>query len=414
MLALLEHCVTELGGTYAMEDTDSMAIVATKRGGFIPCPGGNLVKNGLERIHALSWKQVDDIIKKFEALNPYNRQIISGSVLKVEDDNFDPKTGNQRQIHCYAISAKRYALFTLSKHGLPELLRDGKNNKKDHWSRHGLGHLLNPSDPEASDRNWTAAVWESIIRKSFALKVKKLPFAHLPAIGRTTVSSPFSMKSLASLNAEKRYAEQIKPFNFLLTSHVIAFGHPLGVDAERFHLISPYDSDSRKWLEKEWIDQHSGKRYRITTKGDYGTRYAARVKTYGEVVTEYESHPEAKCADSRGNPCDRQTVGLLRRRHIKVDQIKTIGKESNSLENVEEGTTHSEVNVYTEYIDPKRTEWTTKIQPALKKPKLRLLVKACMGRMSRRELIELRAARSKPHRKNQELLAAILRNLSLL
>src|SRR5262249_51106132 len=28
MLALLETCVTELGGTYAMEDTDSMAIVA--------------------------------------------------------------------------------------------------------------------------------------------------------------------------------------------------------------------------------------------------------------------------------------------------------------------------------------------------------------------------------------------------
>jgi hypothetical protein len=116
------------------------------------------------------------------------------------------------------------------------------------------------------------------------------------------------MKSLEPLNAEKPYAEQIKPFNFLLTSHVSAFGHPLGVDPEKFHLISPYDSDSRKWLEKEWIDQHSGKRYRITTKGDYGTRYAARAKTYGDVVTEYESHPEAKCADSRGNPCDRQQL----------------------------------------------------------------------------------------------------------
>jgi hypothetical protein len=36
------------------------------------------------------------------------------------------------------------------------------------------------------------------------------------------------------------------------------------------------------------------------------------------------------------------------------------------------------------------------------------------SRLSRRELIELRAGRSKPHRKNQELLAAILKNLSLL
>src|SRR5258708_7038445 len=158
--------------------------------------------------------------------------------------------------------------------------------------------------------------------QAFGRKVKELPFAHLPAIGRTTVSSPFLMKSLESLNAGKPYGDQIKPFNFLLTSHVSAFGHPLGVDPEKFHLISPYDSDSRKWLEKEWIDQHSGKRFRITTKGDYGTRYAARVKTYGDVVTEYESHPDAICADSRGNPCDRQTVGLLQRRYIKVDQIK--------------------------------------------------------------------------------------------
>ena len=414
MLAILEHCVTEMGGTYAMEDTDSMAIVATKRGGFIACPGGNLVKNGAEGVNALTWKQVDQIVKKFEALNPYNRLIISGSVLKIEDDNFDPKTGKQRQIHCLAISAKRYALFTLSRNGEPELLREGRNNKKDRWSRHGLGHLLNPMDPEASDRNWTAAVWNSIIRKAFRLKVQGLPFAHLPAIGRTTVSSPFLMKSLESLNAGKPYAEQIKPFNFLLTSHVRAFGHPFGVDEENFHLISPYDSDSRKWLEKEWINQHSGKRYRITTEGDHGTRYAARVKTYGDVVMEYESHPETKCADSQGNPCYRQTVGLLRRRHIKVDQIKCIGKESNSLENVDEGMIHSNQNVYSEYADPRRSEWVTKIQPALKKPKLRVLMKACGKLLSRRELIELRAGRSRPHRKSLALLVVILRKFGYL
>ena len=44
MLALLERCVTDLGGTYAMEDTDSMAIVATQRGGLIECPGGPIAK----------------------------------------------------------------------------------------------------------------------------------------------------------------------------------------------------------------------------------------------------------------------------------------------------------------------------------------------------------------------------------
>jgi hypothetical protein len=105
---------------------------------------------------------------------------------------------------------------------------------------------------------------------------------------------------------------------------------------------------------------------------------------------------------------------LLQRRHVKINQIKCIGKESNSLESVEEGIVQSEQNVYTEHADPKRDEWKTKTQPALKKAKLSVLVKECGTRLSRREIIELRAGRSKPHRKNQELLAAILKNRSLL
>jgi len=98
----------------------------------------------------------------------------------------------------------------------------------------------------------------------------------------------------------------------------------------------------------EWIDQHSRKRFRITTQGSCGSRHTARVKTYGDVVSEYEFHPESKCADAFSNLCDRRTTGLLQRRHIKIDQIKCIGKESNSLENVDEGLVHSEQNVYTE------------------------------------------------------------------
>jgi hypothetical protein len=75
------------------------------------------------------------------------------------------------------------------------------------------------------------------------------------------------------------------------------------------------------------------------------------------------------------------------------------------------GLEQSASNVYTEYADPKRTEWITKIQPALKKPKLEVLVKACGKRLCRREIIELRAGRKKPHRKSQELLASVLEKL---
>jgi hypothetical protein len=123
---------------------------------------------------------------------------------------------------------------------------------------------------------------------------------------------------------------------------------------------------------------------------------------------------ETPKASAIEDTCDRQTTGLLQRRHIKIDQIKCVGKESNSLENVDEGMVHSEQNVYTEYADPKRSEWITKIQPALKQVKLAVLVKACGKRLSRREIIELRAGRKKPHRKTLELLVAILKKLGLL
>jgi len=64
--------------------------------------------------------------------------------------------------------------------------------------------------------------------------------------------------------------------------------------------------------------------------------------------------------------------------------------------------------------DPKRTEWITKIQPALKKPPLSVLVKECGTRLSRREIIELRAGRSRPHPKTRELLVGILKKLKLI
>jgi hypothetical protein len=404
MLALLEYCVTEQGGTYAMEDTDSMAIVATERGGMIPCAGGKRNK-----IKALSWKQVEEISERFSALNPYNRDAVPRSVLKIEDDNRDPETTKQRQLYCLAISAKRYALFLKDAHNDPVLLRDGVNNKEDRCSEHGLGLFLNPTDPESEDREWIAQAWLSIIRRALRLHTTALGIESLPAVGQITVSSPAVMKPLTKLNEGKQYTDQIKPFNFLLTCHVRPLGHPPGVDPARFHLISPYKKDPRKWLKKSWIDQYSGKEYRITTVGPHGDRQTARVKTYGDVLIEYEYHPESKYADARGNTCSKQTIGLLQRRHVRIEKMKYIGKESNSLEEVESGLIHSEQSVYTEYPDRRRDEWQTKILPALREAPLARLVE--FNGLSRSTLIEIRAGRSRPHPRNQKLLVVFLRKL---
>jgi hypothetical protein len=220
------------------------------------------------------------------------------------------------------------------------------------------------------------------------------------------------MKPLTELNEGKSYPDKIKPFNFLLTCHVRPLGHPPGVKPERFHLISPYETDSRQWLKKNWIDQYSGKEYRITTAGAHGDRQTARVKTYGDVLTEYEYHPESKCADADGNTCSKQTIGLMQRRHVRIERIKYIGKESNSLEEVESGLIHSEQSIYTEYPDQRWDEWQTKILPALREASLARLVE--LSGLSRSTVIEIRAGRSRPHRKNRQLLASLVRKLGMI
>jgi hypothetical protein len=98
----------------------------------------------------------------------------------------------------------------------------------------------------------------------------------------------------------------------------------------------------------DWIDQYSERVFNITTRGQHGTRNAARVKTYGEVVTEYETHPEATCADRDGLPCTRQPVGLLQRRHVRLGALRCIGKESNAIEDVDAGLVHAATDVYPE------------------------------------------------------------------
>ena len=343
-------------------------------------------------------------------LNPYTDK--SRSILKIERDNYDPETGRQRLVYCLAIASKRYALFLRDEHGNPVLLQKGINNHEDRWSEHGLGHLRNPLNPDSDDRDWIPQAWISIIRRTLGLPSQPLGFEDVPAMGRVPITSPTAMRSLAKLNRGKKYRNRIKPFDFLLSCHVKQFGYPPDVDPGKFHLVAPYVPDPECWVDLPWIDQHSGTQYEITTEGFHGSRGVARVKTYGEVLREYEFHPGAKSADAKGKPSGKQSVGLLRRRHVRVERIIYIGKESNRLEEIEAGVIHSPESVYTEYPDPRREEWQTKILPVLKKIPVAALMRFS-GR-SRSMLVRALAGRSRPRKRNQELLKSILHRLGVI
>jgi hypothetical protein len=73
---------------------------------------------------------------------------------------------------------------------------------------------------------------------------------------------------------------------------------------------------------------------------------------------------------------------------------------------------HAEENVYTEYPDSRRDEWTTKILPALKNISLSRLIK--MTGKSRRMLINARAGHARPHPTNQQILRETLLKFGLI
>jgi len=412
MLAMLEKCVTDLGGTYAMEDTDSMAIVATAQGGRFDLSSDAKRRVAIEAVHALSWKEVDEIAARFQSLNPYDQTAVSGSVLEIEDDNYDPKTGDQRQIWCYAISAKRYALFLRDGKGVPELLRSGINNEDDRWSQHGLGHLRNPTDLSSEDREWIAQVWQCILLPETGRKASAPTFQEIPAVGRITVSAPSILRALQGLNSGKGYSHQIKPFNFLLSCHVMSFGCPVGYDPKHFHLIAPYETDPAKWTQLKWIDQYSGRLFRISTVKGYSSRQTAGVKTFGDVILEYCFHAEPKCADAHGSVCTNDTRGPLQRRHVRIELIRYIGKESHLLEEVDAGLIHSTADAYGEVIDQRRDAWERNVRPALKRISLSKLEEETG--FVRRTLINWRTGKSRPHPRNQTTLTDALRRLRVI
>ncbi len=345
MLALLEREVTDRGGTYAFCDTDSMAIVATERGGLVPCPGGSeRTSDGSQAIQALTWAEVDAIVARFTALNPYDPSVVSGSILEIEKVNIDPATGERRQLWCFAISAKRYALFVHDEQGMPAVVDDG-------YSEHGLGHLLNPDDPDSDNREWIRTVWTGLIHEELGLPFTWPSWVDRSAMSRLSASSPHVLNAL-SKNQTSDYAGSVKPFNFLISPHVAPLGHPPGADSQHFHLIAPYTKDARQWTKLRWTNVYSGEQFTISTREGSAGEGVARVQSYGEVIARYRVHPEAKSLGPDGLPCGKRTVGLLGRRPVALGELVHIGKESNRLEEVEQGLVHDWDEVQLVVRDP--------------------------------------------------------------
>jgi hypothetical protein len=349
MLGLAERNVLDLGLDWAFCDTDSLSIVRP-----------NAMSRDAFR------QNVQKVVDSFVSLNPYRKP---GSILKLEEQNFRIGSNELEPLFCYAISAKRNALFNLDAQGRP-ILRKA--------SRHGLGHLIDPYGDDDSTcangprvpldeigvRRWQHDLWIKVIEAAINRTPNRVaydwhPALLRPAASRLAVTSPGLLKWLETWNSNRRYGQQIRPFGFLLAysarsglfatedlveslvEGALQRGRPRKVETPK--PIAPFNSDPAKALYAVF-DRETGDRVE-----------PEQLKTYAESLGQYHLSPESKFEN--GRHWDR---GRTHRRHVDAIAITLIGKEANRVgESGEADPIFSASQEFVEYESPEKgSDWS--------------------------------------------------------
>lgn len=316
MLAVTERLIGDRGLDWAFCDTDSMAIAKPD-------------KMGADEFALRSAAIVD----WFAALNPYE---FGGSILKIEDVNASLETGEPEPLHCLAISSKRYALFNLAADREPIMRK---------VSAHGLGHLLPPYAANAAPaklpvphmsvsgigiERWHCDLWYQIIvamldGKPDRVRLDYHPALSNPAISRYAATSPELLAWFKIYNASRVYRDQVKPFGFLLSmseafgfdqerqSKVRTRGRPKL--ARKLAPIAPFDSNLAVAVAS------------VFDRNDGELICASVLKTYAEALAHYHLSPESKFLNG-----DYYERGPTTRRHVRINEVRHIGKESRDWE----------------------------------------------------------------------------------
>jgi hypothetical protein len=309
LLAMLECCVRDAGSTHVFCDTDSLCIVADRRARLIVCPGGSHRYRGAAAIKAVSRAQVRKIVRRFAALNPYDRRKVPGSILKIEDVNFDRRR-RPRRLLGFAVSAKRYALYT----------RRGKRVRMVAPKAHGLGYLYPPNSPVgARTPVWTSQAWDWMLREELGLPRRAPKWLRRPAMMRMTATTPGLLA---------RLRDHTRPFSFFLCPVLDpAIGCPAGVDPHHFTPIARFSKHADRWWGSVCVNIHDGRQYRLApTQRPRLDRVIPQ--TLASVLRAYLTHPESKSLGPDGQPCGPETRGLLQRTKVVEDQRHYIGKEA--------------------------------------------------------------------------------------
>jgi hypothetical protein len=308
LLALVERLVTDAGGVWALMDTDSAAIVATARGGLVPCPGGKShMSDGREAVYALDWEEVrTKVVEPLRALNPYRGDAGKESVLKIEKENFG-SDGVQRQLFAYSVSSKRYSMFIENEDGGREIVKA---------SAHGLGFLYPPFEDKErkhKEHQWIWDAWEYILALELdgpdAARAKRKPYFDLPAMMQIAITTPALLS------------------RFMLAVQLM--GEISNGSQSKLCLVTQFTKDRSAWKTAIYRNIATGDEYTLYDEDAPSKPGQIDAMCYGGIIEQHRFHPEPKFWGSDGQPCGRNTRGLLERRHVQISRKIPIRKESN-------------------------------------------------------------------------------------
>ena len=319
MLAMAERLTLDRGLKWVFCDTDSLAIARPE---------------GMERGELET--RAKFVIDWFVPLNPYEK---AGSILKIEDINYEKDTNALEPLYCLAISAKRYSLFNIDKDGKPVLRKA---------SAHGLGHLMEPYSQDAAlpelpkpqfplheigVKRWQHDLWVKIIEAALNGHSDRVtydwhPALRKPALSRYGATSPALLAWMRHYNADKPYRKKVRPFGFLVSPMArnglfAAMPEPKLVEPHKRGRpkkvscpkpIAPFDTDPGQAVAKAF-DRETGELVS-----------ADQLKTYAEVLCQYHLSSENKFEN--GAFTDQ---GETWRRHVKANSFVLIGKEANKV-----------------------------------------------------------------------------------
>ena len=275
---------------------------------------------------------IRDVADQLGQLNPYGPPLDTEPLLKIEKENFDPDTGQQLKLYCLSIASKRYAPFRKYATGRPVLV--GKPGKYKR-SEHGLGHLLDPTDPDPDhpQDGFRDQWWLRLLDDEHGLPVDEPDWLARPAVGRLSVSSKQEEASFANHNADLPYDQRTRPFNFAM----MAFPKP-GQPVQGA-LVASLDKHSQRWNQLDWHQRGECATAAVQIRtGDptFSIPGTVVVRSYRDDFHDYQRHPEAKAAGPDGHPCRPDTRGLLQPLTVTASTIVRIGKETNRLAAIED------------------------------------------------------------------------------